>query len=230
MKRWFRRNFYLNELNNILLNTILFYIVCAIITYFAYKYGIIKTIVLNEIQYEVESIVLAPIVVFIMLYSFMKVAIPPFLGLWLFFEYYKKFSNIEKIDRIVPISNRSKIINMTISIVMVYMFFLVITRISNFSMGVSDDKSLYKIALILSTALIAIIADILSREKKVGDIANLTLIIIAIIISFNVWNLLFQILKEYFNNIILISTISLIIFCVLEFIYILKKIDNIKIN
>ena len=97
-------------------------------------------------------------------------------------------------------------------------------------MGVRDDKAIYRIVLILATALFAIIVDILCREKKLGNIANLILVIIATIISFNGWSLLFEMLKEYLNNTLFISIISLVVFCILEFIYILKKIDNIKIS
>ena len=161
---------------------------------------------------------------------FLQFAIPAFFGLWLFFEYYKKFSNIEKINKIIPISNKNKIINMTMSIVIFYIGFLIITCICNFNMGIRDDKYIYKIVLILVTALFAIIVDILCREKNVGNITNLILIVISIIVLFNVWNLLFEILKGYLNNITFISVISLVAFGILEFIYILKKIDNIKIS
>ena len=229
MKRWYKRNFYFNELNNMLLNTILAYAVCAGITYFAYLNGIITTAGIDEISFEINNLVFAPTAPFIIIYTLLQFGVPAFLGLWLFFEYYKKFSTIEKINRIVPISNK-KIINMTMSTVVFYIGFLIITYICNFNMGVRDDKAIYRIVLILATALFAIIADILCREKKLGNIANLILVIIATIISFNGWSLLFEMLKEYLNNTLFISIISLVVFCILEFIYILKKIDNIKIS
>ena len=119
---------------------------------------------------------------------------------------------------------------MTMSIAIFYIGFLIITCICNFNMGIRDDKYIYKIVLILVTALFAIMADILCREKNVGNITNLILIVISIIVLFNVWNLLFEILKGYLNNITFISVISLVAFGILEFIYILKKIDNIKIS
>ena len=230
MKRWYKRNFYFNELNNMLLNTILAYAVCAGITYFAYLNGIITTAGIDEISFEINNLVFAPTAPFIIIYTLLQFGVPAFLGLWLFFEYYKKFSTIEKINRIVPISNKKKIINMTMSTVVFYIGFLIITYICNFNMGVRDYKSIYRIVLILATALFAIIADILCREKKLGNIANLILVIIATIISFNGWSLLFEMLKEYLNNTLFISIISLVVFCILEFIYILKKIDNIKIS
>ncbi|MBP3917515.1 hypothetical protein [Clostridium sp.] len=230
MKRWYKRNFYFNELNNMLLNTILAYAVCAGITYFAYLNGIITTAGIDEISFEINNLVFAPTAPFIIIYTLLQFGVPAFLGLWLFFEYYKKFSTIEKINRIVPISNKKKIINMTMSTVVFYIGFLIITYICNFNMGVRDDKAIYRIVLILATALFAIIADILCREKKLGNIANLILVIIATIISFNGWSLLFEMLKEYLNNTLFISIISLVVFCILEFIYILKKIDNIKIS
>ena len=230
MKRWYKRNFYFNELNNMLLNTILAYAVCAGITYFAYLNGIITTAGIDEISFEINNLVFAPTAPFIIIYTLLQFGVPAFLGLWLFFEYYKKFSTIEKINRIVPISNKKKIINMTMSTVVFYIGFLIITYICNFNMGVRDDKAIYRIVLILATALFAIIVDILCREKKLGNIANLILVIIATIISFNGWSLLFEMLKEYLNNTLFISIISLVVFCILEFIYILKKIDNIKIS
>ena len=230
MRKWYKRNFYFNELNNMLLNTILAYAVCAGITYFAYLNGIITTAGIDEISFEINNLVFAPTAPFIIIYTLLQFGVPAFLGLWLFFEYYKKFSTIEKINRIVPISNKKKIINMTMSTVVFYIGFLIITYICNFNMGVRDDKAIYRIVLILATALFAIIADILCREKKLGNIANLILVIIATIISFNGWSLLFEMLKEYLNNTLFISIISLVVFCILEFIYILKKIDNIKIS
>lgn len=230
MKRWYRRNFYFNELNKMILNTILAYTFCAGVTYFAYFNGVITSIGINNISFEINNLVFAPTVAFIIFYMFLQFAIPAFLGLWLFFEYYKKFSNIEKINKIIPISNKNKIINMTMSIAIFYIGFLIITCICNFNMGIRDDKYIYKIVLILVTALFAIIADILCREKNVGNITNLILIVISIIVLFNVWNLLFEILKGYLNNITFISVISLVAFGILEFIYILKKIDNIKIS
>ena len=230
MKRWYRRNFYFNELNKMILNTILAYTFCAGVTYFAYFNGVITSIGINNISFEINNLVFAPTVAFIIFYMFLQFAIPAFLGLWLFFEYYKKFSNIEKINKIIPISNKNKIINMTMSIAIFYIGFLIITCICNFNMGIRDDKYIYKIVLILVTALFEIIADILCREKNVGNITNLILIVISIIVLFNVWNLLFEILKGYLNNITFISVISLVAFGILEFIYILKKIDNIKIS
>ena len=230
MRKWYKRNFYFNELNNMLLNTSLAYAVCAGITYFAYLNGIITTAGIDEISFEINNLVFAPTAPFIIIYTLLQFGVPAFLGLWLFFEYYKKFSTIEKINRIVPISNKKKIINMTMSTVVFYIGFLIITYICNFNMGVRDDKAIYRIVLILATALFAIIADILCREKKLGNIANLILVIIATIISFNGWSLLFEMLKEYLNNTLFISIISLVVFCILEFIYILKKIDNIKIS
>lgn len=212
MKRWYKRNFYFNELNNMLLNTILAYAVCAGITYFAYLNGIITTAGIDEISFEINNLVFAPTAPFIIIYTLLQFGVPAFLGLWLFFEYYKKFSTIEKINRIVPISNKKKIINMTMSTVVFYIGFLIITYICNFNMGVRDDKAIYRIVLILATALFAIIADILCREKKLGNIANLILVIIATIISFNGWSLLFEMLKEYLNNTLFISIISLVVF------------------
>lgn len=230
MKSWYKRNFYFNELNKMILNTILAYILCAGVTYFAYLNGVITSVGINNISFEINNLVFAPTVAFIIFYMFLQFAIPAFLGLWLFFEYYKKFSNIEKINKIIPISNKNKIINMTMSIVIFYIGFLMITCICNFNMGIRDDKYIYKIVLILVTALFSIIVDILCREKNVGNTTNLILIVISIIVLFNVWNLLFEILKRYLNNITFISVISLVAFGILEFIYILKKIDNIKIS
>ena len=95
MKRWYKRNFYFNELNNMLLNTILAYAVCAGITYFAYLNGIITTAGIDEISFEINNLVFAPTAPFIIIYTVLQFGVPAFLGLWLFFEYYKKFSTID---------------------------------------------------------------------------------------------------------------------------------------
>ncbi|WP_195987330.1 hypothetical protein [Clostridium sp. D53t1_180928_C8] len=230
MKRWFKRNFYFNELNSMLFITITFYLVSAGAIYFAYKNGALITTSIYDISFEIENVVLAPTVPFIILYSFLQVAIPPFFSVWLFFEYQKKFSNVEKINRILPISNRNKIINITISIVLFYIIFLIITYITNLNIGIKEYNSFYKIALSVSIVFCAIITDILCRERNVGEKGSLVFIVISVIIFFNLWKGFFGVLEEYLVYIIVVASIVLVVFSILEFVYILKKIDNIKIN
>ena len=104
------------------------------------------------------------------------------------------------------------------------------TYIANFNMGIRDYNSINTILLILSIVFCEIIVDILCRERKLNDMLKIILIIISALILFIGGNLLLVILEGYLRNSVLISSIVLIIFSILEFTYILKKIDSIKIS
>ena len=230
MRKWYKRNFYFNELNSNLFSTGLFYVIAAGITYFAYTKGVITLIGVDGINLQVDNVILAPVAVFVFLYMFLELISPVFFGICLFIDYYKTFSNTEKIRGIIPISNKNKIISMMKSIVIFYISFLIVTYIANFSMGIRDYNSINTIVLVLSIVFCEIIVDILCRERKLSDMLKIILIIISALILFIGGNLLLVILEEYLRNFVLISSIVLIIFSILEFTYILKKIDSIKIS
>lgn len=230
MKKWYKRNVYFNELNSNLFSTGLFYVIAAGITYFAYTKGIVTLIGIDGISLQIDNVILAPVASFVFLYMFLELISPVFFGIWLFIDYYKTFSNTEKIRGIIPISNKNKIISMTKSIVIFYISFLIVTYIANFNMGIRDYNSINTILLILSIVFCEIIVDILCRERKLNDMLKIILIIISALILFIGGNLLLVILEGYLRNSVLISSIVLIIFSILEFTYILKKIDSIKIS
>ena len=110
MKRWYKRNFYFNELNSNLFSTGLFYVIAAGITYFAYTKGVITLIGVDGINLQVDNVILAPVAVFVFLYMFLELISPVFFGICLFIDYYKTFSNTEKIRGIIPISNKIKLL------------------------------------------------------------------------------------------------------------------------
>lgn len=230
MKKWYKRNFYFNELNKEILNTIVIYIICAGVTLFAYKKGIvIKEVYLTG--FEINSINFVPVVPFILIYSILEMLAPIFLAFYLFWIYNKEFSNTEKIRAIIPVSNKRKVINMIVSILIFDMSFLIITYISNFNMGIREiNFHIQKVALSLAILFCAIIIDILFREKKFNDIVRLILVGMLSFILFIGFTILFTIIEDKVANIKGISIILLIVFSVLEFIYILKRIDKIKIN
>lgn len=230
MRKWYKRNFYFNELNSNLFSTGLFYVIAAGITYFAYTKGIVTLIGIDGISLQIDNVILAPVASFVFLYMFLELISPVFFGIWLFIDYYKTFSNTEKIRGIIPISNKNKIISMMKSIVIFYISFLIVTYIANFNMGIRDYNSINTILLILSIVFCEIIVDILCRERKLNDMLKIILIIISALILFIGGNLLLVILEGYLRNSVLISSIVLIIFSILEFTYILKKIDSIKIS
>lgn len=231
MKRWIKKNFYFNELNNMLLYTILGYMISAIVTYIANRNGVVNINVFREFQFSIDSIIFAPTIPFVILYLFLQFATPAFLGFWIFFEYYKSFSTMEKIKGIIPVSNKRKIMNIVISTVLFYVGYLVITYITNFSIGSKTNNLIYEVILFLTTSLCAIVVDILCRENKLREVLNFILVIVSAVICFNLWNfLIVNIIGKRLDNVWSSSIILLVAWSVVEFIYILKKIDNIKIN
>ncbi|MBM6838417.1 hypothetical protein H9X77_09315, partial [Clostridium saudiense] len=108
MKRLFIKKMYLDDYLSGTWISIGIYALLAILTFIAYKIGVIETNTYIELSFESNRVWEMILIFPAFIYTLLIQLIPVGLSVWSYAEYNREFSNFPKVSNIIPVSNNDK--------------------------------------------------------------------------------------------------------------------------
>lgn len=235
MIKGYRKVMCFKEFSTSNLEIIAMYFISGVIAFIGYKINVIKFDTNGFVEFIVSNFIDAMIVPFSFVYSLLKELTPIIITILSFKEYSKCYYTKDLLINIIPISNRKKFDNIISISAISFVSYIITTLI--FALGTSENVSvfnsvkdlMFKIVCWSFILLNVIIVDIWCRKGKLNkDAKGVAYVIVVLISMFIFMNLTMiankRVIVEVGTNLILVTLM------VLQYIYILKNIDKIKIN
>lgn len=232
MKRLFIKKMYLDDYLSGTWISIGIYALLAILTFIAYKIGVIETNTYIELSFESNRVWEMILIFPAFIYTLLIQLIPVGLSVWSYAEYNREFSNFPKVSNIIPVSNNDKMKKIIFNTLSMFALYFIITSIldivtSNGSINLRLIWDLaYKIIMSFSIVLNVIIVDMWSRESHITKGARSFWNIVAMIMTMIFLQFIGGLI--FINEMIFFMIVAVII--LLQIIYIFRGVKNIKVD
>lgn len=232
MKRLFIKKMYLDDYLSGTWISIGIYALLAILTFIAYKIGVIETNTYIELSFESNRVWEMILIFPTFIYTLLIQLIPVGLSVWSYAEYNREFSNFPKVSNIIPVSNNDKMKKIIFNTLSMFALYFIITSIldivtSNGSINLRLIWDLaYKIIMSFSIVLNVIIVDMWSRESHITKGARSFWNIVAMIMTMIFLQFIGGLI--FINEMIFFMIVAVII--LLQIIYIFRGVKNIKVD
>lgn len=233
MERLSMKKVYLDDFLCGTWTTIGIYGLLAILTFIAYKIGIIEINTYMDLSFETKNSVFEVLLIFpAFIYTMLVQFIPVAFSIWMYAEYNREFSNLPKVSNIIPVSSKNKMKKLIINtFVMFILFFIITVSLDIITFNGSIHLKLiwdlvYKIVMCGCIVLNVIIVDMWSRESHITkgsrNFWNIVTMIMTLFFLQFIWGIL---LSDEIMGVIAVSVIILI-----QIIYIFRNVENIKVD
>lgn len=232
MEKWYKRKLSLDDFLCGIWMLLGLYALLAILTFTAYKIGVIEINTYMDLSFESERLWEILLIFLGFIYTLLVQLIPVGLSIWLYGEYNREFSSFPKVSNIIPVSNKSKMEKLIINTLAMFLLYFLITV--SFEILVFNGSAnlkliwdlVYKIVMCLYILLNVIIVDMWSRESHITkgsrSFWNIATMIMTLIFLQFIW---IVILPNETMDFIVVAAIIL-----LQIIYIFRNVENIKVD